>query len=132
MEQALRAANSTVPELEDRWVVMHFVAGRFIIATFLALILLPQTRRGFSNSKTLKGGAWLGLIVGAGYMTQMIGLTDASVTPAVSAFITSLYVVFTAIIGVFLGRQALTMWTIIGIFLAVVIIKIASYHFFSR
>ena len=67
--------------------------------------------------KTLKGGAWLGLIVGAGYMTQMIGLTDASVTPAVSAFITSLYVVFTAIIGVFLGRQALTIWTIIGIFL---------------
>ena len=118
MEQALRAANSVVPELDDKWVVMHFVAGRFIIATFLALLLLPQTRQGFSDSKTLKGGAWLGLIVGAGYMTQMIGLTDSSVTPAVSAFITSLYVVFTAIIGVFLGRQALTLWTVIGIFLA--------------
>ena len=46
----------------------------------------------------------------------MLGLTD--VTPAVSAFLTSLYVVFTALIGVALGRQKLTGFAILGVLLA--------------
>ena len=44
------------------------------------------------------------------------GLTE--VTPAVSAFLTSFYVVFTALIGVFTGMQKLTRFAIVGVILA--------------
>ena len=46
----------------------------------------------------------------------MVGLTN--VTPAVSAFLTSLYVVFTAIIGVAIGRQRFTPFMLFGVVLA--------------
>ena len=58
----------------------------------------------------------LGLILILGFLIQMFGLTD--VTPAVSAFLTSLYVVFTAIMGVALGRQRVTSFMIFGVLLA--------------
>ena len=51
-----------------------------------------------------------------GYLSQNIGIT--TVTPGVSAFLTSLYVVFTALIAIILGRQSVTKSTVIGVLLA--------------
>ncbi len=87
-----------------------------MIATILTLALLPKARAGFSNPDSVRGGAWLGLILSAGYLSQNIGIT--TVTPGVSAFLTSLYVVFTALIAIILGRQSITKSTVIGVLLA--------------
>jgi drug/metabolite transporter (DMT)-like permease len=59
---------------------------------------------------------WLGVILSAGYLSQNVGIT--TVTPGVSAFLTSLYVVFTALIAIALGRQSITKSTVIGVLLA--------------
>ena len=95
---------------------MHFVAFRFLIGTIGTLVILRASRSGFSDLEVWKGGFSLGLILILGFLIQMFGLTD--VTPAVSAFLTSLYVVFTAIMGVALGRQRVTSFMIFGVLLA--------------
>ena len=95
---------------------MHFVAFRFLIGTVSTLVILRASRSGFSDPEVWKGGFSLGLILILGFLIQMVGLTD--VTPAVSAFLTSLYVVFTAIMGVALGRQRITSFMIFGVLLA--------------
>ena len=95
---------------------MHFVAFRFLIGTVSTLVILRASRSGFSDPEVWKGGFSLGLILILGFLIQMVGLTD--VTPAVSAFLTSLYVVFTAIMGVALGRQRITSIMIFGVLLA--------------
>ena len=116
MKQGIEAAESAVPELEANWVAFLFFSARFVIATILTLALLPKARAGLSNPDAIRGGAWLGLILSAGYLSQNIGIT--TVTPGVSAFLTSLYVVFTALIAISLGRQSVTKSTVIGVLLA--------------
>ena len=116
MQQSLNAAAIALPDTAENDVVVFFVMMRFVLAAVVLVALVPRARAGFTNAKVWKGGAWLGLIVWGGFLLQMFGLTD--VTPAVSAFLTSLYVVFTALIGVALGRQKLTGFAILGVLLA--------------
>lgn len=116
MQQSLDAAAAALPNIPEDDVVVFFVMMRFVLAAGLLVLVLPRARAGLANKEVWKGGAWLGLIVWGGFLLQMQGLTD--VTPAVSAFLTSLYVVFTALIGVALGRQKLTGFAIVGVVLA--------------
>jgi len=116
MQQSLNAASAKMPHLSDDDVAIFFVMMRFVIAAAVLLLVLPRARAGLSDKDVWKGGAWLGFIVWGGFLLQMLGLTD--VTPAVSAFLTSLYVVFTALIGISLGRQKLTRFAIAGVLLA--------------
>jgi drug/metabolite transporter (DMT)-like permease len=62
------------------------------------------------------GGAWLGGLLVVGFILQMIGLGE--VTPAVSAFLTSLYVVFLAVITAFVERRLPRIGFAIGALLA--------------
>ncbi len=116
MQQSLDAAAAALPNVPENDIVVFFVMMRFMLAALVLVAVLPRARAGLANSEVWKGGAWLGLIVWGGFLLQMLGLTD--VTPAVSAFLTSLYVVFTALIGVALGRQKLTGFAILGVLLA--------------
>ena len=116
MQQSLDAAELALPNASQNEIATFFVMMRFVIAAALLVLILPRARKGFVNKEVWKGGAWLGLIVWGGFLLQMIGLTE--VTPAVSAFLTSLYVVFTALIGVALGQQKLTKYAIAGVLLA--------------
>ena len=116
MQQSLNAAAVALPNVPENDVVVFFVMMRFVLAAAVLVAIVPRARAGFANKEVWKGGAWLGLIVWGGFLLQMLGLTD--VTPAVSAFLTSLYVVFTALIGVALGRQKLTGFAILGVLLA--------------
>ena len=116
MKQALTSAEVVLPGVDIRWVAMHFVAFRFLIGTISTLVVLKASRSGFTDPEVWKGGFSLGLILILGFLIQMFGLTD--VTPAVSAFLTSLYVVFTAVMGVALGRQQITSFMILGVLLA--------------
>lgn len=116
MKQGIEAAEVAVPDLDANWVALLFFSARFVIATALALALLPKARTGLANPDAVRGGAWLGLILSVGYISQNVGIT--TVTPGVSAFLTSLYVVFTALIAISLGRQSVTRSTVIGVMLA--------------
>ena len=116
MQQSLDAAASISPNLPENQVAIFFVMMRFVIAGFFLLVLIPKTWSGLKEIEVWKGGLILGVIVWGGFILQMLGLTD--VTPAVSAFLTSLYVVFTALIGVAMGVQKLTRFAIVGVILA--------------
>ena len=116
MKQGIDAAEVASPDLDANWVAILFFSARFVIATALTLAILPKARTGLRNPDAVKGGMWLGLILSAGYLSQNVGIT--TVTPGVSAFLTSLYVVFTALIAITLGRQSITRSTVIGVLLA--------------
>ena len=116
MKQGLDAAEEAVPGLEANWVAILFFSARFVIASALTLALLPKARKGLSDPAAVRGGVWLGVILSVGYLSQNVGIT--TVTPGVSAFLTSLYVVFTALIAISLGRQSITKSTVIGVLLA--------------
>ncbi|MBD14302.1 MAG: hypothetical protein CMJ72_03940 [Planctomycetaceae bacterium] len=116
MQQSLDAAAHSAPGLDEKDVAIFFVMMRFVIAGLFLLIFVPKTWHGLKDREVWRGGVVLGVIVWGGFILQMLGLTD--VTPAVSAFLTSLYVVFTALIGVALGMQKLTRFAVLGVLLA--------------
>ena len=92
------------------------VALRFLLAFILLLMFHRGSRQGLRDSSAIKGGMILGLLMFGGFWLQIWAIED--VTPAVSAFLTSLYVVFTAIVGTAIGWQRLTRWLIVGVVLA--------------
>ena len=114
MKQALNAAAHH--DVGENDVVSFFLFMRFAIAALLLPLVYARARGGLRSKEVWKGGAWLGLIIWGGFALQMFALTD--ITPAVSAFLTSLYVVFTALIGVALGRPPLSKYAIAGVLLA--------------
>ena len=116
MQQSLDAAAASSPELSEKDVAIFFVMMRFVVAGLLLLVFVPKTWPGLKDSEVWKGGLILGVIVWGGFILQMLGLTD--VTPAVSAFLTSLYVVFTALIGGAIGVQKMTRFALLGVILA--------------
>ena len=108
MDQALAAAEGAL----GRDVVLSasalFLTVRFLLAAVLLPVLVPAARRPFADG-TGAGGALLrqagllGLLLLAGFLVQMIAL--AEITPAVSAFLTSLYVIFTALLSLCVARH---------------------------
>jgi drug/metabolite transporter (DMT)-like permease len=80
-----------------------YLALRFGLAAALLFVFLPSSRRGLT-ARAWRGGAWLGILLVVGFVLQMTALED--VTPAVSAFLTSLYVLFLAILTAGIERRA--------------------------
>jgi drug/metabolite transporter (DMT)-like permease len=79
-----------------------FLALRFTAAA----ILLPLAIPGVLRKATARGiglGALLAVPFAAGFLLQIYGLRETS--PAVSAFLTSLFVVFTPLLGWAFGRE---------------------------
>lgn len=94
-----------------------FMLLRFGTAAIVLPLVLPSARRGLT-ARVWLGGLVLGGMLYAGFLLQMLGL--ANVSPSVSAFLTSLYVVFTAFITAMLHRRAPTLALIAGALLATV------------
>ena len=116
MKQAMNAIQPEIEAYGRTPVVASLVGGRFLVA-FIALFLISkEARSALRNQQLWKGGAILGGILLVGFITQMIGLD--SITPSTSAFLTSLYVVFTALITTTLTGQKVTRTMILGVALA--------------
>jgi drug/metabolite transporter (DMT)-like permease len=79
-------------------VVAFLVAVRFSIAIPLVMVFFPTTRAGLQSRVVWKGGVLLGSMMLVGFVGQMVALND--INPATSAFLTSLYVVMTAVLTV--------------------------------
>ncbi|MHB2024167.1 MAG: DMT family transporter, partial [Mycobacteriales bacterium] len=85
-----------------RMPVADFLTWRFALATLAMLILRgPRLRR--LGARGARRGLALGVALGLGYLAQTYGL--ASTPPAVSGFITGMFVVFTPLIAGLLLRQ---------------------------
>jgi metal-sulfur cluster biosynthetic enzyme/drug/metabolite transporter (DMT)-like permease len=78
--------------------VALFMSLRFALAAGV-LAFWPSARRGLRAA--WRGGLVLGGLLFAGFVLQMLGL--GGVSPPVSAFLTSLYVVFTALLTALAG-----------------------------
>lgn len=116
---------TTFALLRDTMRVLHpfeLMALRFTLAT-LVLGAIYWKRLVPLRMAWLKDGAWLGVWLTLGYLTQVIGLL--TVTASRSAFITSTYVVFTPFVAwiVLRSRPAL------GEFLAVAIVFVGLSRF---
>ena len=118
MDWAIEVAKEAEPNLSHQTLASSFVFFRFFIASILLIPFITNVKDAFLDKKIRNGGIWLGTLVWAGFFFQMIGIAYPDVTPAVSAFLTSLYVIFTAMIGLVLGRQKLTFFMGAGVLLA--------------
>lgn len=116
MKQAL---NELQPEIEtygSNKVVGVLVAARFAIAAVVMFAFFPKARAALRQPEQWKGGAVLGGLMLVGFVTQMIGLDE--INPAVSAFLTSLYVVFTALITILMTKSQPSRVLMFGVLLA--------------
>jgi drug/metabolite transporter (DMT)-like permease len=114
MKQSLNAAERVLGHPGGAPVVVLYVGLRFGLAA-VVLALWPRARRSLDRG-AWRGGAVLGGILFAGFLLQMLGLE--SVSPPVSAFLTSLYVVFAAILSAWMHRAKPHLPFMIGVALA--------------
>jgi len=97
-----------------------FLSYRFGIASFLMLLLFYKR----ISSKEILPGMLLGASLFAGHAFQIIGLKYT--TASNSAFITSLYIVFTPILAYFLLKEPVKKHHITSVFLALLGIYLIS------
>ena len=98
MKQALNALEIELSTYGNFPVVAFLVAVRFSIAIPLVMVFFPTARAGLQSRVVWKGGVLLGSMMLVGFVGQMVALND--INPATSAFLTSLYVVMTAVLTV--------------------------------
>jgi drug/metabolite transporter (DMT)-like permease len=127
MKQGLEAAERRLGPAGGTAGIGLFMSLRFGLAA-LAMLALPGVRRGLVRDRTSEhldrapwlgawsGGAVIGGLLLVGFLLQMFGLRG--VTAPVSAFLTSLYVVFTALLTAARARRVPGLALIAGAALA--------------
>jgi len=116
MKKALDSAATHLEVWDLACVVGFMVLIRFLVAAITLPIFSTRARIALADRSAWKGGTILGLLMFGGFLTQMLALNE--ITPAVSAFLTSLYVVFTALIGLKMKSHPLTTVLVSGVILA--------------
>jgi drug/metabolite transporter (DMT)-like permease len=115
MKQGIAAVDAHLGPGHATTGVALFTLVRFGLAALCVPAFIPAGRRVRSRA-VWTGGFWLGLLLFAGFVLQMLGLGE--VTPAVSAFLTSLYVLFTAILTAGIERRGPSLALFLGALLA--------------
>ena len=116
MKQAMNALQSEIDFYGQTAVVSVLVGGRFLIAAVALFIGSSKARAALREKELWSGGTVLGLILLVGFTTQKVGID--TISPSTSAFLTSLYVVFTAMISTKMTGQPVTRMMIAGVLLA--------------
>ncbi len=107
--------------------VFYFTFLRFAGA-FLLLALLFGKRLIRVKRATIKAGITLGLLLAAGFILQAEGLRFTSASNA--AFITTLYMIFTPLLGIIFPSQKASKFSLIGLCLAIPgVILITQYSY---
>ena len=118
MKQAVNALDDELTRYTTAGVVGVIVCSRFLIAFVALLPFSREARRALLSKEDWKGGIILGGLMLVGFVLQMIGIK--SVSPSVSAFLTSLYVVFTAILSVKISDRKPTRIMVLGVGMATI------------
>lgn len=110
-------------DILDQQDVYSFLTSRFIVAAAAMIALRPSVLKRFTKELVVKGLV-IGMALGSGYIFQTLGLERT--TPAITGFITGLYVVFTPLLASIFLKERLTkaMWGYV--FLAVLGLGILS------
>ena len=110
-------------DILDQQEVYSFLTSRFIVAAAAMIALRPSVLKRFTKELVVKGLV-IGMALGSGYIFQTLGLDRT--TPAITGFITGLYVVFTPLLASIFLKERLTkaMWGYV--FLAVLGLGILS------
>ena len=101
-------------DILDQQDVYSFLTSRFVVAALAMIALNPKVLRHFTKELVFKG-LIIGMALGSGYIFQTLGLERT--TPAITGFITGLYVVFTPLIASVFLKEKLTllMWGYIAL-----------------
>jgi drug/metabolite transporter (DMT)-like permease len=110
-------------DILDQQDVYSFLTSRFIIAAAAMIALKPRVIRQLSKELISKG-LIIGMALGSGYIFQTLGLERT--TPAITGFITGLYVVATPLLASIFLRERLTKVIWGYVFLAVLGLGILS------
>ena len=116
LKQALDTAESYSSGNQTNIIATLFVTLRFGLAIFMFFIFVPSIRKEIKDFKVWTDGSILALFMLGGFVFQMVGLEGIS--PAVSAFLTSLYVLFTALILAWSAGKLQSKSLLVGVILA--------------
>ena len=116
LKNALDASAPYTTGNQTNIVATLFVTLRFSIAVLLFFLIFPSIRKEIRGFQVWHDGMILALLMTGGFVFQMIGLEGIS--PAVSAFLTSLYVLFTALILAWHSGKLQSRALLIGVVLA--------------
>ncbi|MCX6404385.1 MAG: DMT family transporter [Actinobacteria bacterium] len=97
--------------------VADLMAWRFTIAALVMLLARPKAIMSLTRNQ-LAHGTVLGLLLGLGYLAQMVGLKGTTATA--SGFITGMFVVITPLISGFVLKQPISRYAWISVGLATV------------
>ena len=116
LKQALDVSVDYTTGEQTNVVATLFVTLRFGLAIGLFFIFVPKLRQEISGYRVWFDGFILSFFMLFGFVFQMIGLEGIS--PAVSAFLTSLYVLFTALALAWFAGTLQSRNLILGVLLA--------------
>ena len=115
-------------DILDQQDVYSFLVSRFIVAALVMIMVNPRFIMKI-NRKILLKGSVIGTALGLGYIFQTLGLERT--TPAITGFITGLYVVLTPLIGALILKEKLTIQAWFYIALATIGLGVLSISGFS-
>jgi drug/metabolite transporter (DMT)-like permease len=110
-------------DILDQQDVYSFLLSRFLVASLVMLLANPRVITRL-NREILTKGSVIGTALGLGYVFQTLGLDRT--TPAITGFITGLYVVLTPLIAALLLKERLTKQAWFYIILATVGLAVLS------
>ncbi|MEY3736573.1 MAG: hypothetical protein RLZZ251_289 [Actinomycetota bacterium] len=102
-------------DILDQQDVYSFLFTRFVVAALFMFLIKPQVIRAVSWT-LLRRGLLIGAVLGAGYIFQTLGLERT--TPAITGFVTGLYVVLTPVLGLLVFKDRLSPFVWIYVALA--------------
>ena len=115
-------------DILDQQDVYSFLVSRFVVAALVMIVVNPRFLSKINRAILLKGSV-IGTALGLGYIFQTLGLERT--TPAITGFITGLYVVLTPLIGALILKEKLTIQAWFYIALATLGLGVLSISGFS-
>ncbi|MGA1278924.1 MAG: DMT family transporter [Candidatus Nanopelagicaceae bacterium] len=109
----------------ERQGINDFLSFRFLFATLFLILIRPRVIGSLSLPLITKGGV-AGTFLGLGYIFQTLGLSLT--TPAITGFITGLYVVITPIFSIFFLRSKIATIGWIAVMLATSGLLVLSFN----
>lgn len=110
-------------DILDQQDVYSFLVSRFVVAALVMMVANPKVITRLNRELLIKGSL-IGTALGLGYIFQTLGLERT--TPAITGFITGLYVVLTPLIGALILNEKLTIQAWFYIALATVGLGVLS------
>lgn len=107
-------------DILDQQDVYSFLVSRFLVAALFMILIKPQVIRLMNKALIVKG-LLTGMALGSGYIFQTLGLDRT--TPAITGFITGLYVVITPLFAFIFLKERLTI--AMSIYIAVAVVGLA-------